>query len=392
MKTNSLLLITLLLVSTLTFGQSVHFEKKGLKEAMDKAKKENKVLFLEAYTEWCSSCKYMSSSVFPQAIVGKYYNEHFVNYKLNMETDEAIGMDTALGVYAYPTLLFISPKGEILHRYCGGLDPLSFIDLAKIAQNETLRFAYFKNEFKKGNRDPKLVSIYFEKCEESCLPFDSDITTYFNSVKNEDLYNIHVWDLYKNFQNNSESPLFTFVEQNYKKLEEKHGVDSVQNKMYNVYFKSVNDIFTSKALDENAYSNWKSRVEKSPMRDKKLLMMYADLEYYSRKNDLNSWVKTASEIVDNYSANRPDMLNNLAYELAEKTEDKAMLKKAEQWVQKSLDMENVASTNDTHAFVLSKMGRKDEAIKAEERAIELAKNAGDDTAIFEYRLEEIKSK
>jgi thiol:disulfide interchange protein len=42
-------------------------------QALAKAKKENKLVFLDAYTSWCGPCKQMQRNVFPQTTVGSFF-------------------------------------------------------------------------------------------------------------------------------------------------------------------------------------------------------------------------------------------------------------------------------------------------------------------------------
>ena len=53
-------------------------------EALEKANKEGKLIFMDAYTSWCGPCKRMSASVFPDPVYqfknrhGKRRRPHFV--------------------------------------------------------------------------------------------------------------------------------------------------------------------------------------------------------------------------------------------------------------------------------------------------------------------------
>jgi uncharacterized protein YyaL (SSP411 family) len=55
-----------------------------------KAKKENKLIFVDAYASWCGPCKLMVKNIFPLKTVGDYYNSHFINAKIDMEKGEGI--------------------------------------------------------------------------------------------------------------------------------------------------------------------------------------------------------------------------------------------------------------------------------------------------------------
>lgn len=60
MKTK-MLLLGALIVSSSGFAQTkeIHFEKSSFADIKAKAKKENKLIFIDAYTSWCGPCKWM---------------------------------------------------------------------------------------------------------------------------------------------------------------------------------------------------------------------------------------------------------------------------------------------------------------------------------------------
>ncbi len=118
--------IIILLICCVTgqvFGQGIEFFHGTFDEALEKAKQEEKLIFLDAFASWCGPCKRMASTVFTQGVVGDYFNKSFINFKIDMEQGEGPKLDQKFKVTAYPTLLIISPKGEIVQRHVGGMDP-----------------------------------------------------------------------------------------------------------------------------------------------------------------------------------------------------------------------------------------------------------------------------
>ena len=81
---NILLIIAAILISSSAFAQGIEFEKGTFAEALAKAKAESKMVFMDCYTVWCGPCKKLSSDIFPQKVVGDYFNNNFVSIKLQM--------------------------------------------------------------------------------------------------------------------------------------------------------------------------------------------------------------------------------------------------------------------------------------------------------------------
>ena len=70
-------------------------------EAVAKAKAENKLIFIDFYTQWCGPCLNMAQTVFSLPTVGYYYNQTFINLKIDAEEGEGITLAKKYGVRSY---------------------------------------------------------------------------------------------------------------------------------------------------------------------------------------------------------------------------------------------------------------------------------------------------
>lgn len=120
------------LISGVSFAQMRFFEGKWA-QALEEAKSENKLLFVDAYAVWCGPCRWMANNVFPDEAVSKYFNENFINYKLDMEKGEGPKIAQNYKVTAYPTLLFIDGDGNVKHRVLGAQSVEDLISAGKTA-------------------------------------------------------------------------------------------------------------------------------------------------------------------------------------------------------------------------------------------------------------------
>ncbi|MEC3907100.1 thioredoxin domain-containing protein [Tamlana sp. 2201CG12-4] len=155
-----LVIILALVTYSIIDAQGINFEQSTFAEVLTKAKAENKMVFMDAYTTWCGPCKMMSKEVFTQKEVGEYLNTNFVSVKMDMEKGEGIQLAKMYNVQAYPTLLFMDANGKVLHTKVGGLDTEDFIAEAKIANDPTRQFWYIEKQYKEGKRDLATVSAY----------------------------------------------------------------------------------------------------------------------------------------------------------------------------------------------------------------------------------------
>src|SRR5687768_11668505 len=54
-------------------------------QVKQKAKTENKYIFLDCFTTWCGPCKVMDNNVYPNDSVGKYFNSKFISVRVQMD-------------------------------------------------------------------------------------------------------------------------------------------------------------------------------------------------------------------------------------------------------------------------------------------------------------------
>lgn len=109
----------------------IQFTEASWKEILKKAKAEKKVIFLDAYASWCGPCKLLQKNVFTKKAVGDFYNEKFINVKMDMEKGEGPALSQVYPLEAYPTLLFIDGNGKILKKVLGLQTPENLIAIGK---------------------------------------------------------------------------------------------------------------------------------------------------------------------------------------------------------------------------------------------------------------------
>lgn len=124
-QTSKLLLIAFFLIGTRlnnSFAQIAFYQnnsESGLEYVFSIAKRTGKLVMIDCYTDWCTWCKKYDRTAFANETVGIYANGKFVCYKLDMETPIGAAVGAALSVSSYPTILWITPEGEVVKRLEG---------------------------------------------------------------------------------------------------------------------------------------------------------------------------------------------------------------------------------------------------------------------------------
>ncbi len=113
---------------------SVNFvDSDTLSELLDLADRKNKLVFVDFYTDWCMPCKLMDQDVFTDKKVKAFFDKNFISYKVNAEKGNGVNLATVFEVRAYPTLLFLNEKGQVIEKKEGALYPTGLLDFAQRA-------------------------------------------------------------------------------------------------------------------------------------------------------------------------------------------------------------------------------------------------------------------
>lgn len=117
--------------SNKTATSGIDFHTGTWAEALDLAKKERKLVFLDISASWCGPCKALKNNTFPNAEVGEYYNSNFISVLVDGEKGEGKELARKFNISGYPTMIFLNSDGEIIARTSGYRDPAELINLGK---------------------------------------------------------------------------------------------------------------------------------------------------------------------------------------------------------------------------------------------------------------------
>ena len=382
----------LIILSVLSFAQEgIKFETSDFKTILAKAKKENKLIFLDAYTTWCGPCKLMAKNIFTLKSVGDHYNANFVNAKIDMEKGEGIDIAKKYDVKVFPTYLFIDGNGELVHRTVGYVPEKEFIQFAKDASDPSKRVAALKERFEKGEKDPEflknLVNLTaFTEADYAGKVFEQYITAKANTPLAADDMQMLFMTLknsespaYKIFKDKKADLLKFMPEKSYEATDKSLKINTVIKKAYNE---------ESKTYDENKF------IEGT----KDFLTKDEAVKYLSKikagkalkDKDIATYEKLTLETYKDYTNFNSNELNSIAWNFFENVTNKSSLETALKWAQESVKQSENSANTDTLANLYNKLNDKANAKIWAEKAIELAKKNGEDASETQKLLDSLK--
>ena len=181
--------ITFILIFSYIFAsaQGIKFFEGDLASVKKEAQKENKFIFIDAYTTWCGPCKWLSKSIFTQKEVGDFFNKNFVCYSMDMEKGEGIDFRKKFNIRAFPTLLFIDSLGNMVHRQAGAMKENLLIELGKTALDPQNRLKELIERYKAGDREKDFIQKYLDKTGMAFIDNKECADWYFYTQSDKDL-------------------------------------------------------------------------------------------------------------------------------------------------------------------------------------------------------------
>lgn len=394
-KLMKLFLITIgLFASVSIFAQEVEgirFILADLTKAQVQATNADKIIFVDAYTTWCGPCKMMDRTTFKDEEVAKFYNDNFVNLKMDMEKGKGPTFAQKHSVRGYPSLLFLNARGDLVHRSLGFQDEKRFLKLGQSASDPSQQVITLQNRFESGEKDQKFLLNYADALTMAGMSgYDEATQAYIEQEKN--------WNTSKNIKvlfdyskASIDSKLFQYMIANKDLFEAEIGMQKVEDK---ISFAASSDVRSKQVdtTDKEALTTHFAKYFGVDHANERATRYYLNNLMYS-PGEINEQKYLAD--VQLFMASNPVLsfksLNAHAWRIYELSDDRLLLAQAESWINKSIEQEKNSFNLDTKASILYKLGKKKEALKAAEESVKLAGEEGSDPSATEELISKIKA-
>lgn len=365
-----LLITSLLLVCIFQYAladEGIHFFKGTFAEAQELAAKEHKIIFMDAYTSWCGPCKRMAREVFTNEEVGKFYNKHFINVKVDMEKGEGPKLAQKYRVSSYPTLLYIDDKGEVVHVAKGSRPSDQFIGLGKVALSKNDKSGEYAKKYEEGDRSPNLLRAYAYALLNSAQPNLKIANEYIKSQK--DLSKKENLEFLFDFANEADSKIFELALKNKEQIIKLKSEESFLDKI-----KTACNATVTKAIEfkvESLTEEAKQKMKTANPKFAKEYGMIVDIKYNMGTDNMMAATDAIDKYLKKYAKKNAKKQHNFAYTFLMQVSDKKLLAKAEKWAKQAISIDYNQQYLKTHAGLLHKLGKMDEAQELLKKASEL---------------------
>ncbi|MGA9407608.1 MAG: DUF255 domain-containing protein, partial [Bacteroidota bacterium] len=329
------------------------------------AAKENKLIFIDAYTDWCIWCKVMDKETFSDTAVANFMNEKFIPVHYEMETGFGITMSAKYRVNAFPTFLIFTPDGKLVYRIVGyhkskefleelngALDPAKQDNLTGISASLEPGFPqFYMDSFLKGDLRKR--------------PDSATVNSYLASA--QDLSSEVAWSVLYRFSYLVTDKYKEFVYKNFDMLKKMYGANDVQNSI---------STFLSSDLSRAIKANDEPALEKVIAVSEKYVGGPADemrLNYRLRFDaGTNRWIPFA-DLVDSAknsgSSLDENAMNSYSWTIYLRCDNKDVVARATRWMSDVVEKSPKYMLLDTYAALLYKNGDLSKAKQYAEIAI-----------------------
>ena len=381
-----------LLIFLLSFAQeSINFDNANFKEILAKAKREKKLVFLDAFASWCGPCKLMEKNVFPLPAVKEYYNANFINARFDMEKGEGREIAQKYQVRSYPSYLFLNGDGEVVMKSYGYMGEKDFIEIAKEANNPLLLKGSAKELFEKGESDPAFLLNMMRQNVQTDYDLAKKVSERYFKVKAKEELSRDDIGMLLYFVKSVNDP-------NYQVFKDRKAniVKEMSEDIYNQF--DVN-IKISKVMENSLDQNtgiindeyfYKNAVPLVGQAEAETALNRMKVIYYPNVGNFKEYEKAALIYYKNADDFNPEELLKAAWLFSEHVDNKSSLKKAEEWAEKSVMKSESAENTYILAKLYAKNGKKDSAILFAEMSKNLADQQGKDSKSATLLLETLK--
>ena len=370
----------------LAMAQMINFEDPDWKKAMEKARKENKLLMVYLNTAWCEPCLEMEQSTFTSAEADAFYSKSFVNAPFDAEQFPGAEIANRYDAYLYPSFLFINGDGDLIHRGCGFMDAETFITLGEEALNENSQLYTYNKRFAEGERSPDFITQYSRVLASSCSDVDGFVQRFYKDLPQDKWMDEASWNMINLNVFDPFSPQFEFLTTFHDRFALTYGRDTVDAKINEVLLGQFIDIYEGADLTRFANQSLQRLMNGLDFKGKAELQSMVSMQYAELTEDWGLYGTEVVKVVKEQEVEMADQLVEFAWKFYLYVQDKSHLQIAQTWMRQLVEDEPTPTIMDTYASLLYKSGNKKEAMKWEKKALKMANELMEDPTHYELQL------
>ncbi len=288
----SMLFIMVIMSSQAQTDGGIQFTQGSWDAIKQLAKDQNKPIFIDCYTSWCGPCKMLSKKVFTQPQVGQLFNDHFINFKIDMEKGEGPALKSQYKVAAYPTLIWVDANGNELHKSVGAPNADELLQLATQVLDGKGLAALARNY----SATPNCYTTMLQYIEALNKAYDKQaigqvLQKYFTEHKGKELLKEANYHLIKYYLNDIYSPTFKWFDKHQKAFKQKYSEEEIEVKLYQSYLSYGQSLISKNTVDYEGFERYKKVLNKRTVKERNKIIAFVQESIYRAESNWDAYIE-----------------------------------------------------------------------------------------------------
>ena len=419
-----LLLVVILIISgTMALAQGIVFESGSWADALKKAKKQKKLLFLHLDKPGCGGCTEVANIAFNSPLIREKFALNFISFRTDGTTGIGKELADKVETDCTPASVYMDTDENPLARYCGSTSAdRAYLEKAEEAliKHREQPIKVLMDAYAKGDRSSGLMRSYIQRRGEMGLSTNELLDEYVRQLPADSLKSgavlRFIFEQAPVIGSKADSVFRSYYPRTdslYKAVGLKKAIELNMRITNNSVWKAIKEKNQSLAYRT---ASFRQRTFQNDYKNGMAASQWVMVRYYKGVLDTLRYLTTASHYYDTqYMAAKVDSIQNLdnlenqrrmrgimpsasssaqksglgpmsfianpntqrfvsalnqaAWEFYEMTTNPTFLNKALEWSKRTLEYREDGSSMDTYAHILYRLGRKEEALEWQEKAV-----------------------
>ncbi len=345
----------------------------------------HKPLFVYVYTSYKPDCRKMERDVFSNKQVVKYYDDAFVNLKVNLNSEEGMEFKKKFNLPLGLTLLYFNEEGELLTDVRGYKSVSDLLALGKSAKikSETpidanvpamyIDYINLKMQYQNGVTEPDFLYDFCYELKHFNDPYKHVVEQYMGSEGFAYPTTIRNLQFIFDFADDIHSKPFDMLVRNKHHYSGYYSREVLDERIKGAVRKEV-----VTAATEKRYGDLKKAlavIDKVNIPNPNDFRLEMEALYYEKIGNWTEYIDLVTNRLNNTEVESLDIMDFFAWKFAANVNSKDGLIDALRWSKKLINSKpNNYHYRETYAAVLYRLNKRSKALKECEMAEKIARN------------------
>lgn len=386
-------LLAILMVSAYPLlHAAIDFRPLSLEQAMEAAKSEGKMVFLDGVTSTCPPCRRMEKQTFTDAAVADFFNARFVNIRIDLnKAFDGEAVQTRYNLHDFPSLLFVNAVGELLHIHVGFLDAKQFLEFGReVVAPDFMSLAALKEAYRAHPSDRHIAAQYIIQHAEAGQDISDAWPQFRRGMTGASLLQPDNWAVFQARIDKLSDAESAYFVGHFQDFQRQFGNEAAEKKYIALHQSAMRRAIGKS--DSLAFFNARAGLLKLDNAAAKREVALQDLEWNLAQANWVKYFELLNGMIEDDPKVDAAFLDRAASTIGAGDSDPIRLHKALDWSKMACGREPSFDHLYTQFSLLDRLEEREEAIRVGKQVVELGKASGSPYGEVEDRIRVLEGK